>query len=159
MLKAPTLSKQIKEQQLLWFSDSNSYVIVDKKINELINLFVSNPKKSNFTSAAIEVLGVSHSQSQVFYDEINQLFSTNSFEEKTTSPIVPFDSSLRAYSETYSVHNTVLKVNYSHKRVKELLHPQIAHLVSKKHIDLVQTVFYIFYVNNKLYFYKKHCFN
>lgn len=154
MLKVPTLSKQIKEQQLLWFSDSNSYVIVDKKINELINLFVSNPEKSSFISAATETIGVSYSQSEVFYNELNQLFLTNSFEEKTPPPIVTFDISLRAYSETYSVHNTDFKVTYSHKHVKELLHPQIAHLVSKKPIDIVQTVFDVFYVNNKLYFYK-----
>ena len=154
MLKAPTLSKQIKEQQLLWFSASNSYVIVDNNINELINLFVSTLKKSSFISAASETTGVSHSQSEFFYDEINQLFSTNSFEEKSTTPIIPFDISLRTYSETYNVNNTVLKVNYSHERVKELLHPQIAHLVSKKHIDLVQTVFDVFCVNNHLYFYK-----
>ena len=56
MLKAPALSKQIKEQQLLWFSASNSYVIVDKNINRLINLFVIHPEKFSFISAASEAI-------------------------------------------------------------------------------------------------------
>ena len=65
-----------------------------------------------------------------------------------------FDASLRAYSETYTVNGAALQVNYSHKRVKEILHPQIAHLVSGKSNNIPQTVFDIFYTNNTLYFYK-----
>jgi len=154
MLKAPTLSKQIKEQQLLWFSSSNSYVIVDEHINELINLFVTNTEKSGFISAASDTIGVTHSQSEIFYNEINQLFSNNALDEKNTNQTIPFDASLRAYSETYIVNDTTLQVNYSHKRVKEILHPQIAHLVSEKSNNVPQTIFDIFYANNTLYFYK-----
>ena len=154
MLKAPSLSKQIKEQQLLWFSSSNSYVIVDEHINELINLFVTNTEKSSFISAASKTIGVTDSQSEIFYDEINQLFSTNTFENKNTSEDLPFDASFRAYSETYIVNGAALQVNYSHKRVKEILHPQIAHLVSEKSNNVPQTIFDIFYANNTLYFYK-----
>ena len=153
MLKVPSLSKQIKEQQLLWFSDSNSYLIVDEQINKLINLFVSNTKKSDFISAASELINVSHSQSELFYDEMNQLFSVN-FSEKKSTESISFDPSLRTYSETYIVNSRVLQVNYSHKSVKEILHPQIAHLVSEKSTNNTQTVFDIFYVNNSLYFYK-----
>ena len=153
MLKVPSLSKQIKEQQLLWFSDSNSYLIVDEQINKLINLFVSNTKKSDFISAASELINVSHSQSELFYDEMNQLFSVN-FSEKKSTESISFDPSLRTYSETYIVNSRVLQVNYSHKSVKEILHPQIAHLVSEKSANNTQIVFDIFYVNNSLYFYK-----
>ena len=154
MLKAPSLSKQIKEQQLLWFSSSNSYVIVDEHINKLITLFVSNTKKQSFISAASKALGVSHSQSKIFYNEIDTLFSSNSFDEKNNAQTIPFDASLRAYSETYVVNGTTLQVNYSHKRVKEILHPQIAHLTAKKPLGTSDTIFDIFYTNNTLYFYK-----
>jgi len=154
MLKVPSLSKQIKEQQLLWFSDSNSYLIVDEQINKLIDLFVSNTKKSDFISAASELINVSHSQSELFYDEISELLSINSFDEKKSTESISFDPSLRIYSETYIVNSRVLQVNYSHKSVKEILHPQIAHLVSEKSANNTQIVFDIFYVNNSLYFYK-----
>lgn len=154
MLKAPSLSKQIKEQQLLWFSDSNSYLIVDEQINKLIDLFVSNTKKSDFISAASELINVSHSQSELFYNEISELLSINSFDEKKSTESISFDPSLRIYSETYIVNSRVLQVNYSHKSVKEILHPQIAHLVSEKSANNTQIVFDIFYVNNSLYFYK-----
>ena len=82
----------------MWFSASNSYVIVDKHIDQLINLFISCSEKSSFINVVTEAIGVSRKQSEIFYDEINQFFSTNSFEEKKTSPIVPFDISLRASS-------------------------------------------------------------
>ena len=154
MLKAPSLSKRIKEQQLLWFSSSNSYIIVDEHINELINLFVTNTKKSSFISAASEAIGITDSQSETLYDEIDHFFSTHSFEDKNTSQELPFDASLRVYSETYIVNNTTLQVNYSNKRVKEILHPQIAHLTSEKSLIIPPTVFDIFYADNKLYFYK-----
>lgn len=154
MLKAPNLSKQIKGQQLLWFSASNSYIIVDKHINKLINLFVSNTIKSDFISAASEHAAVTDSQSEIFYDEINQLFSTNFLKENNTPPLLEFDVSLRVYTETYVVNNAVVQINYSHKRVKELIHPQIAHLVSTESVNTHQTVFDIFYTNNRLYFYK-----
>jgi len=154
MLKVPSLSKQIKEQQLLWFSDSNNYFIVDEQINKLINLFVSNTKKSDFISAASEAMGVSHSQSEMFYDEINHFLSISSFNEKKSSQSSSFDASFRTYSETYIVNGRVLQVNYSHKSVKELLHPQIAHLVSEKSVNNTQIIFDVFYVNNSLYFYK-----
>jgi hypothetical protein len=154
MLKVPSLSKQIKEQQLLWFSDSNSYLIVDEQINKLIDLFVSNTKKSDFISAASELINVSHSQSELFYNEISELLSINSFDEKKSTESISFDPSLRIYSETYIVNSRVLQVNYSHKSVKEILHPQIAHLVSEKSANNTQIVFDIFYVNNSLYFYK-----
>ena len=154
MLKVPSLSKQIKEQLLLWFSASNSYIIVDKQVNNLINLFVSTPKKSDFVSAVSETTGVSPSQSELFYDEMNQLFSNSSFDEEKSTPSVSYETSSRVYSETYIVNGTTLQVNYSHKSVKELLHPQIAHLSSKKPITNAQIIFDIFYVNNRLYFYK-----
>ena len=111
MLKAPSLSKQIKEQQLLWFSSSNSYVIVDEHINELINLFVTNSEKSSFISAASDTIGVTHSQSEILYNEINELFSNNASEEKNPTQTIPFDASLRAYSETYIVNGAALQVN------------------------------------------------
>lgn len=154
MLKVPSLSKQIKSQQLLWLRSSNSYLIVDERINELINLFVSNTEKTDFMSAASEVIGVSHSQSEIYYDEISQLFSTDSFSDKKNTQTRSFDASLREYSETYNVGGMDLQVNYSHKSVKELIHPQIAHLVCEKSVKTNQIVFDIFYANNTLYFYK-----
>jgi len=117
-------------------------------------LFVSNTKKSDFISAASELINVSHSQSELFYDEISELLSINSFDEKKSTESISFDPSLRIYSETYIVNSRVLQVNYSHKSVKEILHPQIAHLVSEKSANNTQIVFDIFYVNNSLYFYK-----
>lgn len=154
MLKTPSLSKQIKGQQLLWFSDSNSYFIVDEQINILINLFGSYTKKSDFICAASEVFGVSHSQSEMFYNEISELLSINSFDEKKNTPSFSFDASFRTYSETYIINGKVFQVNYSHKSVKELIHPQIKHLVSEKSVKNTQIIFDIFYVNNSLYFYK-----
>ena len=154
MLKTPSLSKQIKKQQLLWFSASNSYIIVDKQINKLINLFVSTPEKSDFISAVSETTGVSPSQSELFYDEINQLLSNSAFDEEKSTPSISFDISFRTYSETYIVNGTTLQVNYSHKSVKELLHPQIAHLISKKPVTNTPFIFDVFYANNCLYFYK-----
>ena len=154
MLKVPSLSKQIKGQQLLWFSCSNSYTIVDKDIHKLINLFVSNSEKSVFIGAASEITGVSHSQSEIFYDEIKHFLSTDPFEEKNTREIIPFDASFRVYPETYNIYGKGIKVNYSHKSVKELLHPQIAHLVSEKSLNNHQTIFDVFYSNNSFYFYK-----
>ena len=154
MLKTPSLSKQIKKQQLLWFSASNSYIIVDKQVNKLINLFVSTPEKSDFISAVSKTTGVSPSQSELFYDEINQLLSNSAFDEKKSTPSISFDISFRTYSETYIVNGTTLQVNYSHKSVKELLHPQIAHLSSKKLASNTPIIFDVFYANNSLYFYK-----
>ena len=154
MLKAPALSKQIKEQQLLWFSASNSYVIVDKNINRLINLFVSHPEKPSFISSASEAIGISHSQSELFYNQIDELFSTNSIDTNNTSESISFDTSLRTFSETYSINNVLIKINYSHKKVREILHPQIAHLTTKKPGGTDETIFDVFYLNKRLYFYK-----
>ena len=154
MLKAPPLSKQIRKQQLLWFSASNSYVIVDKHINDLIKLFVSHPTKPSFISAASESTGVSQSQSELFYDEIDSLFESHSFEEKTKIEPLTFDACLRKFTETYVVNAAEIQINYSHKKVKEILHPQIAHLVSKKSLKTNPTVFDIFYADDTLYFYK-----
>ena len=154
MLKAPTLSKQIKEQQLLWFSASNSYVIVDKNTNRLINLFVTHPEKPSFISSASEAIGITHSQSELFYNQIDQLFSTNSIDEKNIIKPIPFEVSLRVFSETYNINNVLIKINYSHEKVREILHPQIAHLTTKIPLDSNETVFDVFYLKKKLYFYK-----
>jgi len=77
MLKAPSLSKQINGQQLLWFSCSNSYIIAHKDINKLINLFVSNSKKSFFIRAASEIMEVPRSQSEIYYEEIKHFLSAD----------------------------------------------------------------------------------
>jgi hypothetical protein len=154
MLKAPALSKQIKEQQLLWFSASNSYVIVDQNINQLINLFVTHNEKPSFISVATETIGISHSQSEMFYNQIDELFSKNSIVTNNTSETISFDTSLRTFSESYSIHNVHIRINYSHKKVKEILHPQIAHLSTKNPRGTDETIFDVFYINNRLYFYK-----
>ena len=155
MLKGPSLSKQIKEQQLLWFGNSNSYVIVDQNINELINLFVAHDKKNSFISAVYDAHGIPHSQAENFYNEIQTLFLTNTVveNEKHTSTI-PFDATLRKYAETYIINDLALQINYSHKKVKEILHPQIAHLTSKNSLNKSCVVFDVFYADNRLYFYK-----
>lgn len=154
MLNPPNLSKQIKEQQLLWFSASNSYIIVDEHVNKLINLFVSTPKKHDFINAVSEVIGISDSHSEEFYNEINQLLSPSAFNEKKDDQSICFDADLRAYSETYTINGATLQVNYSHKSVKELIHPQIAHLISKESEHKNEIIFDVFYANKMLYFYK-----
>jgi len=154
MLKAPSLSKQINGQQLLWFSCSNSYIIAHKDINKLINLFVSNSKKSFFIRAASEIMEVPRSQSEIYYEEIKHFLSADPIHKKQLPKIIPFDASLRAFSETYLVYGKVIKVNYSHKQIKELLHPQIAHLILEKSLTNNQTVFDVFFSNSTLNFYK-----
>lgn len=154
MLKAPSLSKQINGQQLLWFSCSNSYTIVHKDINKLINLFVSNSEKSFFIRAASEIMEVPLSQSEIYYEEIKHFLSADPINKKQLPKIIPFDASLRVYSETYIACGKSIKVNYSHKQIKELLHPQIAHLISEKPLTNNQAIFDIFYSNSSLYFYK-----
>lgn len=154
MLKAPTLSTKINEQHLLWFKSSNRYVIVDNHINKLITLFVNHNEKTSFISAATERLKISNSESEVFYNEIDLLFSSTSFEEKNTTEPLSFDTALRVFSETYTVNDVTIQVNYSHQKIKELLHPQIAHLVTEKTFVTNPTVFDVFYADNTLFFYK-----
>ena len=154
MLKAPTLSTKINEQHLLWFKSSNRYIIVDNTINKLINLFVNHNEKTRFIDAATEHLRISNAASEDFYNEIDSLFSSTTIEEENTIEPLSFDTALRVFSNTYSINEISIQVNYSHPKVKELLHPQIAYLDSEKSDLTTPTVFDVFYKDNSLYFYK-----
>ena len=118
MLKAPTLSTKINEQHVLWFKSSNRYIIVYSSINKLINLFVNHNEKTRFIDAATEHLRISSEASEDFYNEIDSLFSSTTIEEENTIEPLNFDTALRVFSNTYTINEISIQVNYSHRKVK-----------------------------------------
>jgi len=124
-----------QDTNIIWFENSNNYIVVNDVINYLI-LNKLSPSKHPLNTESINLLN-----DQSIKDEINTLISDCN---KTSYSKEIEEVDLKNFnSEQYTkicFNNKVVKIEYENKNLKELIDPKFSHLNSDEKEEITYRV-------------------
>lgn len=147
---APTLIQNVGDNYILWFRNSNQYVIVQNSLFRLIQQYINSNSKTHFKDSLVqlefdsEAIDSIHNEIAVFLENCNII---------RTEEIIPkaiLNTEHRNLSTCYKVDNVLIEVFYQSEYVKSLIHPQLDHLSVKKESRNVNHVFDIYVEDDEL---------
>ena len=129
--QGPTLTQQVGTHYILWFDNSNQYIITAKSLYKLIEAFLASKNDLHFKETVIN-LGYERHSANRFHEEIGQfLKDCNSRPEKDVENVTSFSNSNRNLSHYYQIDDKNVKVHYSTVVLRSLVHPQLEHLETR----------------------------
>jgi energy-coupling factor transporter ATP-binding protein EcfA2 len=127
-----------QDTNIIWFENSNKYIIVNDIVNNLI-LNKLSPSKYSLESESIKLLEKPKNQS--IQEEINTLISdcnkTSKSKEIEEFYLTNFIS--KDYTKI-CFNNRVVKIEYENKKLKELIDPKFSHLNSYENEEITYRV-------------------
>ncbi len=150
----PVFSKRLGKSHILWFQDSNSYIIISNTVQQLLDCFFLAKDKSDFVQRATEVVKIDESLADVYYDELNDFLDdislkNNDVHTHTEPNIIPKPKIERHYC----FGKCSFSINYSSERLMELIHPNLSHAHSNN-LHEPKAVFDIFESDGLLHMFK-----
>ncbi len=132
-----------QDTNIIWFENSNNYIVVNDLINNLI-LNKLSPSKYPLNNESIKILN-----NQSVKEEISTLISdcskTSKREEKKEVDLTNFI--FRDYTKI-CFNDRVVKIEYENKSLKELIDPKFSHLNSDEKEEITYRVCMI---DNKIF--------
>ncbi len=150
----PTLTQTVGNHIILWFKNSNQYIVVDKNLYSLIEVFLSSERKNAFYASLMQ-LGYDSSTSEKLFHEIDTfLDDCNQVKQPEIFTELAFKSDNRTFSHTYKIDNLFITVNYDSDNIRSLVHPQIEHLDTLTHQGETSVIFDMYQEDDMLCFFK-----
>lgn len=124
------LTRKINDKKIVWFQNSNSYLILDNivsKIIEKFNLEMSTESIFEWTQKQIDV---PNDTLKKFINDIEELYNKNN-KEKEQKEEVLFKRELDRLHFTnkyYLINNVVFFIQYENEYLEAQIHPIFAHL-------------------------------
>ena len=152
---APTRIQKIQDNYVLWFENSNRYVIVDDFNYKLLNLFLTSTSKNQFIAELTQLDFLNKEEPEAIYNSLNEfLLSCHKKHPKNVEPATVLDKTKKYLSEYYYIYEKAIIINYDSELSKSLIHPSYAHLSSKELKGVSSSVFHIEQRGNYLYLFK-----
>ncbi|WP_299338567.1 hypothetical protein [uncultured Psychroserpens sp.] len=144
----------VDETSILWFQQSNRYVVVSESLFSLIQLYLSVESKALFTSTLNDSLSIEADRCSTIYDEItiflkDAITVPNETPKPRTSLNIPIDT----ITKSYNINGVGIEINFESKHLESLIHPQISHYQTKNNLEH-PIVFDIFRTDDLLHFFK-----
>ena len=147
---APTYTQQVGDNSILWFEKSNRYIIVENKVLRLIQCFLNSNSKAGFEQYLV-TLEMDSDTTDSLYQEISSfLKDCNIARIEQEIPDISFDRSKRNEPAYYRIDNQLIEVNFESEDIKNLIHPQLAHLSVHKNTQEPNHVFDIYVENDEM---------
>ena len=148
------ISDQIdQDTNIIWFENSNNYIVVNDLINNLI-LNKLSPSKYSLEAESIKLFEKPNNQS--VQEEIDNLISdcnkTSDRKEIEEVDLANFIS--KEYTKIF-FNDRVVKIEYENKNLKELIDPKFSHLNSDKKEEITYRVCEI---DKKIFLFKEDIF-
>lgn len=127
---APTMVEHVKDHVVLWFQNSNKYIVLDNALYSLVKAHLNSKNILDFKRKLPE-LGIESSFAVEYFNEIEQLLNeSNTKVDKQIFPKKTFQQGRRKISYAYNIGNKHIIIHYSNEGLKQLIHPHIEHLAS-----------------------------
>lgn len=145
------LVKPLKDKSIVWFKNSNTYVLVAHETAQIITHYFKDTSRSDLSSWITERFNLSKQDAdrllKLVLDLINQLnvVKNNTIEEDVVLKKFVKPKSIKYYN----IKNTCFKVAYQTESLAFLIHPKFAHLETKT-ITAYQHHFEVFLKENKI---------
>lgn len=131
--QGPALAQQVGTHYILWFENSNQYIVTAKSLYKLIEAFLASENELQFLETVIE-LGYDSKSAKRFHSEIIQfLEDCNSRPQKEIVNVTSFSNTNKNLSHYYQIDDKTVAVNYTSEALRSLVHPQLEHLETAEH--------------------------
>ncbi|MBJ7879189.1 hypothetical protein [Gelidibacter salicanalis] len=149
----PRYTVQLGSNYVLWFENSNQYIVVSEMIKDLLEVFLLFPSKSTFIEVLVQQQMLEE-QATSFYKDIKRLLeNANTNVEPPTTNNCTASISQPNIVKRYQFGDYALSVNYGSSVIENLIHPQWAH-AAINHNNAPPTAFDLFQEEGQLYLFK-----
>ncbi len=159
-LLAPNLVRKINGVYILWFKNSNNYILLDDINYSLLTLCISSLNELDFFNSISRSDLKIHEIPKSVYRELRQLLldcntPTNQIESKTK------DVRFFQYTESaiYKINEKTFRINFYDNYVKQLIHPQFKHLQLDSPFLIEDFTFHISLDSEQLYLFTNKKFS
>ncbi len=154
----PTLIKQVGDNYILWFKNSNQYIVVDQALLELVQLYLDVKNSSKFEVSLLQLEFDSKTIQSIEEDISLFLDSCNAIQNKQQIPDIEFNPNYRKFVTYYKIDKMLIEVNYQSEDIKNLIHPQLTHLSSSEKTMEVDHIFDVCSEEDELRLFKNETF-
>src|SRR5690606_13810002 len=150
---APKYSQKIGNHHVLWFENSNSYIVLSSPSYLYLQLYLSSQDKEAFMQAVSDVQGPLPDDIASYYEELS-LFLAEVNVKDESQILTPDAVSIPKPSiiKNYSFGETLVTINYASETILKLIHPQFEHYAIPENGH--GSVFDIFGSDDLLYLFK-----
>ena len=147
-----TLIKEIEEKAIVWFKNSNQYVVVEKIVAKIIQKIILKETTQEIAKYIEKEIEIPFEEAFLFINDIEKKIvvpntTTSKNKIKNTSYQIP---SVFAFEKLYAINSIIIKVVFSNEFELSLIHPKFAHLEVKKSSE-INFCFQIFNAKKKLF--------
>lgn len=154
---SPKYIERLKHSLLLWFKRSNSYVLLPVESEILFQCYLNSNSIESFSKEVASHINSSSAEISSLYISFTKLIDESNIVKKSTSDFKLKNSSITLpschTSIRYQVFGKSIEIKYGSEILKNVFHPQLAHLQTSKAIK-PDTTFHIFKESNNYFLLK-----
>jgi hypothetical protein len=152
--QGPALTQQVGTHYILWFKNSNQYIVTAKSLYFLIEAFLASKNTEDYNDTAND-LGYDRHSAEQFFKEIDQfLENCNTKHEVEAVVDTSFSNVHRQLTHYYQINKKIIVVHYGSEVIRSLIHPQLEHLELPGDDKHLLCVFDIYSHENRLVLFK-----
>lgn len=120
--------KEINNKSVVWFSDTNEYIIVEPIIAKILSLKDNNIDDAIILDKISNLIDIPNNEATNLINDVGLLLNDFKSKEITTTNSA---SEPKEYFKTvfYSINNLIFKIDFASEYELSLVHPKFAHLV------------------------------
>jgi len=127
---APTLVKKHGEHWILWYQSSNSYTVIDKAFKVTLNAFFEAKTKANFQNTLDRQTSLADKDAITTHIE-SYLKACHHTTENEPIAQAEYNTDKAKIVNYYAINDQSIQVQFSNEKLKEIIHPSLAHLETK----------------------------
>ena len=150
------ISKTIEDKKIIWFQNSNSYLVLEAVVANLIEKINNKVLASEIEEWIINTLDIPKNIAKEFIFNVNDLYIQNNKKHSISKTTNTFKLSTLFYSEKYySINNFNFFIQFENDYLESQIHPTFAHLetTSTSNVDFHYQIFeeddFIVFLKNK----------
>lgn len=132
--KGTILSWPVEGKKILWFADSNKYLIAAPPADEIIQLIWKGKDAESIIDYCTSELGMDKNQGKNLNKEIRQYINDNLQSKSNTTPAKVTQNQIKSgksgntKNRYYQIFGIVFFMEYGSAKIEDLIHPKFAHL-------------------------------
>jgi len=144
------LIKPLKNQSIVWFKNTNTYVLVAHETAQIIQQYLKGTKNDSLKNWIKETLNLSEKEIQLLLPPVlKRVKELNKKKDKTVIRLEFKPTNSPAVVKYYQINNTCFKVGFQTDTLAFLIHPKFEHL-EVKGISKHNHHFEVFLIENKI---------
>ncbi|OSY88503.1 hypothetical protein WH52_07055 [Tenacibaculum holothuriorum] len=119
--------KNLEDKSIVWFNDTNEYLVVEPIVAEILSLTEKNKTKEEINNAISKKINIPKSELNNLIEDVTLLTQTTV--AKKNDEIIPIEKPIKFLKTIfYKINNIIFKVDFSSEYELSLVHPKFAHL-------------------------------